>query len=108
MRYVDMCPSRRTPYDDDYPCAVCGQHEAHCLCHECPVCGEFGCPQCYEASGCGQALSEVQLASRERVSSEQEEEAKRADEWARQEIEDARLAEEYWAEQERDLSRQGR
>lgn len=44
---VNMCPSRFTPYDEDYPCEVCGEYEDKCICPECPVCGDYGNPDCY-------------------------------------------------------------
>jgi len=40
-----------TPYDNDYPCEVCGETEDNCICPECPVCGEVGNPDCYIEHG---------------------------------------------------------
>lgn len=43
-----------TPYDEDYPCEVCGGYDTiggkgknQCVCPECKVCGEVGNPDCY-------------------------------------------------------------
>jgi hypothetical protein len=33
------------------PCEVCGIEAGNCICPECPVCGEAGNPECYEAHG---------------------------------------------------------
>lgn len=40
-----------TPFDEDYPCEVCGREVGQCVCPECPVCGEQGNPDCYEQHG---------------------------------------------------------
>jgi hypothetical protein len=32
------------------PCQVCGQWEDDCVCPECPTCGEFGNPACYDGA----------------------------------------------------------
>jgi hypothetical protein len=55
---INYCPSRHTPFDDDYPCEVCGGFDTirgkgpnQCVCPECPVCGEVGDPTCYEDHG---------------------------------------------------------
>ncbi len=40
-----------TPYDEDYPCDICGNFPENCICPECPVCGEYGNPKCYEEHG---------------------------------------------------------
>lgn len=40
-----------TPYDEDYPCEVCGEFEDKCICPECLVCGGIGDPKCYEQHG---------------------------------------------------------
>lgn len=37
-----------TPWDQDYPCEVCGQGTDDCICPECPTCGEVGNPNCYK------------------------------------------------------------
>jgi hypothetical protein len=31
----------------DGPCAVCHKPVDACVCHDCPVCGELGRPECY-------------------------------------------------------------
>lgn len=43
-----------TPYDDDVYCDVCGgnpdieqPNKGACICPECPVCFEYGDPNCY-------------------------------------------------------------
>jgi hypothetical protein len=36
------------PYDEPVICEVCYQSDTTCDCPECPVCGEFGRPECYE------------------------------------------------------------
>lgn len=35
---------------DGQPCDVCGYDVDHCICPECPVCGSYGDPHCYEPS----------------------------------------------------------
>jgi len=47
-----------TPYDEDYPCEVCGGFDTvrgegpnQCVCPECPECGDVGNPDCYTAHG---------------------------------------------------------
>lgn len=46
---MDYDPSRNTPYDEDYPCDVCGGWpDSSCICPECPECGSIGDPWCYE------------------------------------------------------------
>lgn len=43
-----------TPYDEEYPCAVCGYGcDADCPCPPCPVCDESGNPECYDCEGHG-------------------------------------------------------
>lgn len=37
------------PYNqEDPPCEVCGQWPDDCVCPECPVCGDYGNPVCYD------------------------------------------------------------
>lgn len=36
------------PDDNEGPCQVCGQGEVDCICPECPECGAFGDPKCYQ------------------------------------------------------------
>jgi len=43
--YPPGCSS--TPYDEDYPCDVCGEFEDTCICPECTQCGSIGDPKCY-------------------------------------------------------------
>lgn len=47
--YPPGCSS--TPYDEDYPCEVCGEEAGNCICPECPVCGGTGDPECYLKHG---------------------------------------------------------
>lgn len=35
------------PWDEDYPCEVCGEFPDDCICPECPVCNTHGDPACY-------------------------------------------------------------
>lgn len=37
----------KLPWDEEYPCEVCGQSVDECICPECLVCEEWGNPQCY-------------------------------------------------------------
>lgn len=56
-------------------CDVCGLSVDDCICPECPVCGEYGDPRCYENHGL--VLSDEQRQSKERVEREAAEEEKR-------------------------------
>lgn len=40
-----------TPFDDDYPCELCGEFEDDCICPECKVCGSVGDYGCYLEHG---------------------------------------------------------
>jgi hypothetical protein len=40
-----------TPYDDEYPCEVCGRFADDCICPECRECEVIGAPKCYEQHG---------------------------------------------------------
>ncbi len=42
-----------TPYDDDYPCELCGVDPVSCDCPVCGVCSEQGNPACYDNEGHG-------------------------------------------------------
>ena len=41
----------KLPYDDDYPCEVCGKFVEDCICPECPVCNTVGDENCYKEHG---------------------------------------------------------
>lgn len=38
----------RTPADEPSNCIICFCPDDSCICPECPTCGEFGNPTCYE------------------------------------------------------------
>jgi len=40
-----------TPYDEEYPCDVCGEHTDLCGCSECEECGAVGGLECYRSHG---------------------------------------------------------
>ena len=79
----------------DGPCAVCGRGDDDCICPECPVCGSYGDPLCYEEG--------VLIRSQEQVDSRTEYE-KREAEAAEQEAKyyaaeqaSEEAAQSYWA-----------
>lgn len=47
---------------DDYegPCDVCGNLVDNCVCPECPVCGDYGNPDCYEKHGLIPSLEQIE------------------------------------------------
>lgn len=56
------------PYNQNGPyiCEVClCDAEVDCRCPECPVCGDFGNPRCYEPGGCGLVLDPEVKAGRQ-------------------------------------------
>lgn len=75
------------PYNqEDGACDICGNPVDSCLCPECPVCGAYGDPICYEDHGLMMSI-------------EQEHQKAQADRIAREEAEaDARYAAEWEAE----------
>ena len=54
--------------EPDPPCEVCGGYpELDCICPECPVCGTFGDPLCYEKHGLVRTSEQIeQLARKEK------------------------------------------
>lgn len=44
---------------DSY-CETCGCEVTDCICPECPVCGEFGDPKCYEDHGLVETEGQIQ------------------------------------------------
>jgi hypothetical protein len=95
--YPPGCSS--TPFDDFPPCEVCGLDDYDCICPECPECGQVGCWTCYEEHGL--VLSEKQVERQYILKEEQEKETANWKEYAEQEAEAERLAQEYWAELEK-------
>lgn len=52
----------------DRPCAICGQWPDDCICPECPQCGEYGNPHCYEEHGLVRTEEQIKsLADREKA-----------------------------------------
>lgn len=56
------------------PCEICGgdpdkdKPPGHCLCPECPECGDYGNPECYERHGLKRSLEqEAQRAEMEKL-----------------------------------------
>ena len=47
--YPPGCNS--TPFDEEYPCEICGEMPDDCICPECPICGSTGDPDCYRGHG---------------------------------------------------------
>jgi hypothetical protein len=40
-----------TPFDEDYPCEICGQFDDKCCCPICWLCGSVGDIFCYKEHG---------------------------------------------------------
>lgn len=53
------------PYNQEYYCEVCGQHEDKCVCPECKECGTVGDPNCYKHHG--MELNEEQILAKEKA-----------------------------------------
>lgn len=60
-------PGCSGPPDDDYPCMVCGQYEGFCECPECPVCGEYGNPECYKEHGLQLTFLQIHQRNQEQL-----------------------------------------
>lgn len=62
----------------DQPCAMCGQSADECCCPECPECGAYGDPHCYECHGLvrtpvqDQALFHAALQNARQIAAEDE------------------------------------
>lgn len=68
--YPPGCSS--APYDEDYPCELCGLFENDCICPECPECKAVGDPDCYkEHSMTIQQSQKNSLTKQEELWSEQ-------------------------------------
>lgn len=65
----------------EQPCEVCGHEAGDCICPECPRCGEFGNPRCYDAHGLERTAEQIES----RVALD------------RQLAADAKAEDEYWA-----------
>jgi hypothetical protein len=76
-------PGCSGPPDDDYPCEVCGQFVDDCICPECPECGSFGDPLCYQKHG-------LEFSRYQRISLEY---------CALIELEDIEVMKNYWGEE---------
>lgn len=80
MAFFDKLPGEGR----EAPCDVCGNPaESSCICPECPLCGEAGCPRCYAvepASGHGMSRSEAQLAA---MAAAKQRQADEAEYWAK-------------------------
>jgi len=44
-------PKHDPSFDYDPPCEICGKFPEDCICPECPVCGNYGDPKCYQEHG---------------------------------------------------------
>lgn len=58
------------PDEPDQPCPVCTFPASDCFCHECPVCGQVGAPECYTNAtqfGHGLRLTKPQAIARVRT-----------------------------------------
>jgi hypothetical protein len=53
-----------TPFDEEYPCELCGREEDSCICPECGICESQGDPRCYDNEGHG--LEETQAQAQYR------------------------------------------
>jgi hypothetical protein len=56
------------PGEEPAYCEVCGLDTDDCVCHECPVCGDFGNPECYAHHG--MQLTEAQEEARVKVAAQ--------------------------------------
>jgi hypothetical protein len=63
---------------DDQPCDVCGQYTGVCVCPECPICGSYGDPNCYDHLPGGHGL----VRSPEQVELRSAAERRWQEEWA--------------------------
>lgn len=72
--------------DDDELCEVCGLWLDDCICPECPVCGQFGNPMCYDDHGL--ILTSEQVASKHAVNTRKVEALKKEARDLMQEIEE--------------------
>lgn len=36
---------------EEGPCEICGEDIDNCICPECPICSEYGNPDCYRNHG---------------------------------------------------------
>ena len=68
-------------YGFDQPCEVCAGNpeldndtEGGCICPECPVCGDYGNPDCYEQGHL--MISEAQKAQKEKFEKQWEEDTR--------------------------------
>lgn len=54
-------PGCSGPPDEEPICVICnGNVDANeCVCHECPVCGSYGDPYCYEHHGMVQTFKQI-------------------------------------------------
>lgn len=110
--YPPGCNS--VPGDEpDPPCEVCGGLDLtmkaverpghmHCICEECPVCGEVGNMKCYDANGHGMVMmdEQIQRLAINRKAWEDEAKAEEA-EWEKQAAEDAEFEAQMDAEYHR-------
>lgn len=79
------------PYNqEDSPCEVCGLFPDSCICPECPVCGSYGDPACYDGiiPNHGLIRSEEQEASFDKYKASQENIAEEWDRYAAEEAAD--------------------
>ena len=72
-----------TPFDEDYPCQICGKAVDDCDCPTCPVCDVAGDPFCYEKHG--MTYSPKQLAAQEKLKVDQKAQYEAEKAWCEQE-----------------------
>jgi hypothetical protein len=48
------------PDFDEGPCLCCGKPIDNCICPECPVCSEYGNPECYKEHGLKYSAEQVE------------------------------------------------
>jgi len=51
MTGFNLPPGCTTKHIEDLwnsgPCECCGEHDDNCICTQCPICQQYGNPQCY-------------------------------------------------------------
>ena len=52
--------SYKDPPEEPFVCETCGAtHEDDCICKECPVCEEYGNPNCYKEHGMKYTIEQI-------------------------------------------------
>jgi hypothetical protein len=82
------------PYNQtDQPCEVCGKFPDNCICPECPNCGAYGDPHCYDNHGL--VRTEAQTCSYAEYEEQQRQEQEYYDRYVEELEEEEELASRY-------------